>query len=84
MPKVAPEITAADAETVQYNKTRYPQHTPDKWAYSDLEIDKIYCDTPINGYFFLRALREFTVFSMVKFYHGGHGGYTENTERKSA
>ena len=41
VPKIPPEITEADAETVRYYKNRYPQHTPDKWAYSDESIDSL-------------------------------------------
>jgi len=41
VPKVAPDVTEADAETVRYYRTKYPQHMPDKWAYSDAEIDRL-------------------------------------------
>ena len=41
VPKVAPEVTEADAETVRYYRTKYPQHMPDRWAYSDAEIDRL-------------------------------------------
>jgi putative phage-type endonuclease len=41
VPKVPPEITQADAETVRYYKSRYPQHKADKWAYSDTNIDNL-------------------------------------------
>jgi putative phage-type endonuclease len=41
VPKVPPPITVADAATVQYYKSRYPNHVPDKWAYSDEELDRV-------------------------------------------
>ena len=39
VPKVPPPITQADNATITYYKNRYPQHTPDSWAYSDEKID---------------------------------------------
>jgi putative phage-type endonuclease len=41
MPRVPPEITDADPATVTYYKSRYPQHTPDSWAYSDESLDAV-------------------------------------------
>jgi hypothetical protein len=46
--RVAPEITMADNSTIEYYKYRYPQHTPDKWAYSDTEIDRL-AETYLQG-----------------------------------
>ena len=34
--------------------------------------------------FLLRVLRAFSVSSVVRLYHGGHGGFSENAERKAA
>ena len=39
--QVAPDITVADCATVEYYKHRYPQHSQDKWAYSNETIDHL-------------------------------------------
>jgi putative phage-type endonuclease len=39
--KIPPEITVADNVTVEYYKHRYPQHSSDKWAYSNETIDHL-------------------------------------------
>jgi hypothetical protein len=38
---VPPEITVADNATVEYYKSRYPNHSSDKWAYSNETIDHL-------------------------------------------
>jgi len=41
VPRIPPPITVADNATVAYYNSKYPQHTPDKWVYSDERIDAL-------------------------------------------